>query len=602
MQRQVKQPKPSKNKIDKQQITDLLTQDSYYRKIRQWPLLSYKIQYNKPHRENEFDDMFITRRFNNRVPNNNFPNTIRNINDKHPHTTELLNKFRGHLIACGGAIAKAIVGVRGNLISDIDLFFYDLAIEEANKLRLDIIEFIINKFQHAKFNIQRNEFTTTIYVYIANKQRYPDYDSNYDNHDTYVYQLIHRIYPSIDSILGGFDLSSSMVAYDGNELLTTPLGYWSLENRAIIVDLTRRSTSFEHRLLKYYQLGFTIIFPGLSSLTVEENIIDPSNNLKTFLDKVKVLAAENGYIMAQNIDCCFIKSENNNIYKHQKLPDILPKFFINDGVNHDRRYYDAFEENDLTIRSIKIGKFPYDRENIEERYINKISDYASNDHFHSKYSYHVNASKLRAGNIDGVVSILEITDNYKNALIEDINHPNIGLTDNIINDYINRVQKLRDIIKVEKLLKDPQDDSNKLEIDHQTNLEFANFSKCFYKYTAEAMKNRNNDKYNEYRDLMISTMIKNEEICKKKLTGIKWIVNNPGRQWTSSINPIIEDPRKWYGQHYIPVLTGIPIEIETCLRLARLRSIWSLLPDDVFNLIMLCIMKNNADRAWKHIL
>jgi len=581
--RQVKQTEPPKNIIDKQQIIDLLTQDSYCRKRRKWPLLSYKIIYDRPCIQNGFDDMFVATSYIDRRPNKNFPNTIRAINDKHPHTTELLTKFRNHLVACGGAITKAILGLNGDKISDIDLFLYDLNVEDANKLRLDVIEFLINKFQDAKFNIQRNEFTTTIYVYVTQDD---------DNHSTYVYQLIHRIYPSIDSILGGFDLSSSMVAYDGNELVTTPLGYWSLENRAIIVDLTRRSTSFEHRLLKYYRLNFTIIFPGLSKLTIDEEIIKPSNNLKTFLDKLNVFVNENGYNLSKynNIDNCFIKSETNHVSKLQKQHNILPKFYFNDGHNYDRRYYDEFEERD--INRIKIGNSPYDRESIEDRYVKKISDYACNDHFNSKYSCHVNASKLRAGNIDGVVSIIEINDNYKQQLIEDINNPNIGLTDNIINNYINRVETLR--YKMKNIMK--------YSVDHKINMEFANFSKCFYKFTAEAMKCRDNDKYNEYRDLMISNMIKNEEICKKKLTGIKWIIDNPGRQWTSSINPIIENPREWYGSHYIPVITGIPIEIESCLRLARLRSIWSVFPDDVFNLILLCIMKNYADEAWRYIL
>lgn len=96
-------------------------------------------------------------------------------------------------------------------------------------------------------------------------------------------------------------------------------------------------------------------------------------------------------------------------------------------------------------------------------------------------------------------------------------------------------------------------------------------------------------------------MTENAKIQQNNLIGIKWITENPGRQWTSSINPIIEDPRNWYGKHYIPVKTGIPTEIESCLRLARLRSIWNLLPDDIFNVILLYIMKNYADEAWKYI-
>lgn len=100
-------------------------------------------------------------------------------------------------------------------------------------------------------------------------------------------------------------------------------------------------------------------------------------------------------------------------------------------------------------------------------------------------------------------------------------------------------------------------------------------------------------------------MISNGIICQKNLVGIKWITTNPGRQWTSSLNPVYEDPREWYGKHYIPVLTGIPESIETCLRLARLQRTeagFSMLPKEVFDIILLYIHKRYADDAWKYIL
>ena len=64
----------------------------------------------------------------------------------------------------------------------------------------------------------------------------------------------------------------------------------------------------------------------------------------------------------------------------------------------------------------------------------------------------------------------------------------------------------------------------------------------------------------------------------------------------------MEDPREWYGKHYIPIITGIPRDVEECLRLSRLRSIWSTLNDDVFNNILLSIAKCYADDACKYIL
>ena len=101
--------------------------------------------------------------------------------------------------------------------------------------------------------------------------------------------------------------------------------------------------------------------------------------------------------------------------------------------------------------------------------------------------------------------------------------------------------------------------------------------------------------------MIIDNMKNNAKTCQENLVGVKWITKNPGRQWTSSINPIIQNPQKWYGKHYIHVITGIPEEIENCLRLARLRSMWSLLPKEIFDKILFDIAECYADETWQYI-
>jgi hypothetical protein len=67
----------------------------------------------------------------------------------------------------------------------------------------------------------------------------------------------------MSSIIGGFDLSVCMIAFDGDNIYGTPLGAWSNKHVSIIIDTKRRSTSFEYRLKKYQRIGFKLIFPGL---------------------------------------------------------------------------------------------------------------------------------------------------------------------------------------------------------------------------------------------------------------------------------------------------------------------------------------------------
>ncbi|MFS8160039.1 MAG: hypothetical protein ACMG6E_07480, partial [Candidatus Roizmanbacteria bacterium] len=57
------------------------------------------------------------------------------------------------------------------------------------------------------------------------------------------------------------------------------------------------------------------------------------------------------------------------------------------------------------------------------------------------------------------------------------------------------------------------------------------------------------------------------------LRGLKWITSNPGRQWTSSINPAIINIADYYGETFYrvahghtPVIIGLAPDIEMTLR------------------------------------
>ena len=369
------------------------------------------------------------------------------------------------------------------------------------------------------------------------------------------------------------------------------MGAWSLSNKSIIIDTKRRSTSYEYRLLKYYKLGFTIIFPGLNN-----SVMIPNNRAQELIEKLNSIALESGYKIQSPLR--LVVNTTTTFRENQLSKNILPFLNINDGCNCDRNwshYDDFYEEGDEERyeKTMQIGTNPYDKQNIEDRYINKISDYSADSQFYSNFSQHANASKLRAGNLDAVVSILEIdnNNNIHNKLLNEVLNPDIKLTESIIEHYKTRLEHIRKRYYRKR--------NSETKNDYE---DFKYLSKCFYKYTPEVIKIRNNkEEYYKYRDILIKKMIENSTICEEKLKGIKWITKNPGRQWTSSINPIIEDPRIWYGDKYIPVLTGIPKEIETCLRLMRFRGLWSLLPDDIFSIIMLNVMKNYANEAWKYI-
>jgi len=619
--------------VIREEVVSLLTQDDYYRKQRKWPLVSYD-DIPKSNSKRKLNDLFNIDTYSSYNYFAPMKTIIENINILFPFTNELLTKFHGHLIACGGSICKSIIDKEYKSIStrdDIDFFFYDLDIYQANAMRMEIIEYMINTWkshigqtvnkydytnhgydiiqaviQDVKFYIQRNEYVTTLHV--------EELTSISQNYRVYMYQFIHRIYPDISSIIGGFDLSASAVAYDGKEIFTTPLGAWSLINRYIIVDMGRRSTSYEYRLRKYIEYGFGLIFPGLTKQIVQEKLINKYNDRSFFKFKEKLFdfARDNDYYVDERFELSHVFRKYNKkdeedeeeideydelaFYRLQKEKDILPLLVLDINNNNDDR---------IGIRQSKGNQYDWDHPNQrakydnEKYYLNKLSDYGNDEeylaarsdyHHNHMYYKHIpsaNTTRLRLNNLAGVVSMLYIDNhqNIKEKLSNEVNNPNLGINDFVLDLYKERAKESISNFRRFK----------------EHHWQQSTLIKYFGSFTSDIL---HDEDYNEYLELMVENIKRNDQICKKNLTGIKWIIENPGRQWTSSINPIFKDPRDWYGKHYIPVLVGIPPEIETTLRLMKLErteSLWTTLPKDLFDLLLSYILRAYANEAWKYI-
>ena len=622
--------------ITKKEVISLLTQDDYYRRQRKWPLISYKEIQDFCHRNISGELFSITTYAIKRSPSltqslTSIERVIEEINSLHPFTNELLIKFSNNLVACGGAICKSVLNhesTHREMTDDIDFFFYDSDVYRANQMRIEIIEYMINIWKShigkdvirynnyngcvqvvlrdVKFYIQRNEHVTTLHV----EELCDEYPK------VYMYQFIHRIYPDVSSIIGGFDLSSSAIAYNGKEIYTTPLGAWSFINKSIIIDMGRRSTSYEHRLKKYNRYGFRLIFPGLTEEIIRNELREIYDDKKTFYkfkSEIEKLANDNGYFLniGINLTKVFSRIDGENedtdeydelaFHEIQKEKDVLQCLILNIDDGNDNEIHIKHSSGDQydwwNHETYEHGGKCVDRDyylnklsdyGADEKYLTSISDYSHN-HMYYKHVPSANVTRLTLNNLNGVVSMLYIDnhENIKDKLINEINNPNLGINDFVIDLYKNKVDK-----EISKL---------KYSLNNGWHTQQPSLIKCFGPFTSEIL---NYEDYAEARDLMIENIKKNNEICKSNLIGIKWITENPGRQWTSSINPIFEDPRDWYGKHYIPVLVGIPPEIETCIRLMRLektQSVWVMLPKDIFDLILLYILRAYANGAWKHI-
>lgn len=87
-------------------------------------------------------------------------------------------------------------------------------------------------------------------------------------------QLILRAYPSISALLHGFDLGASAVAYDGETTWLTSLGAFAQVFSTNLVSPRYRSTTYEKRLVKYLARGYALGLVHLDSGKRAETTLD----------------------------------------------------------------------------------------------------------------------------------------------------------------------------------------------------------------------------------------------------------------------------------------------------------------------------------------
>jgi len=78
----------------------------------------------------------------------------------------------------------------------------------------------------------------------------------------------------------GFDIDSCTFGYDGERVWTLPRGRRALNKRYNLIDLSRRSLTYEYRLQKYSKRGFRVMVPGYQPDRVAEGLFNESRSVK----------------------------------------------------------------------------------------------------------------------------------------------------------------------------------------------------------------------------------------------------------------------------------------------------------------------------------
>lgn len=208
-----------------------------------------------------------------------------------------------HIVAAGGSVSNSLNGLLRNkkqMETDCDLFIYGCDESKAKEVIENTVNNIV-QYYNDNSSFKKNLFFKSKYgrkllaskAENAKKSKESESDSdstsstdsdkeesgpnsscvvvrnNYTiniiphdlNKRKHKVQIILRLYKSIYEILAGFDVDSCCTAYDGSTVYLTPRSVNAFKFGYNIVDLSRRSPSYEHRLFKYHQRGFGIMVP-----------------------------------------------------------------------------------------------------------------------------------------------------------------------------------------------------------------------------------------------------------------------------------------------------------------------------------------------------
>ncbi len=553
-------------------VKHILSVDFLRRKQKQWPLIA---------EENWLDfksDHLNDLRYCNIKSSDTGPIKFGvDILHKHyPYIQSLLDTHYGKLAICGGFYSNADY-MDAYSVSDIDIFFHSCSEEEASIILKSCVLSIITSYiidnqkgrpyeflsqNHeikSKIQLERKLYITNVKIISYERQ----YNGKYNKYPLkiHTYQFIHRVYPNLGSILGGFDLGPAMVAYDGRNILATEIGAWTYTNRKMVIDISRRSTTFGIRLKKYYKRGFDIIIPGILAETVDDMRSEPKwMQLQEYMSENKIE----------------FKCPGGHSYAY-------------DGGDVDQHCYVGFKDHfsdeyiNLMDFRIRIDKGEHDDEikgipfkDLKARYGSfsvRISDYGD-EWTGSTYE--------------------EIADVNRTAFLH--KYPE-SVTAIILHDDIVTSCSIDDLSNMyDRFITDPVIPFREIEMKNNTD-----GSNCFLERKYAEYVQYFKDEANRYNHMLYHkekterTLLELNNRCKNNmkpltdnLKGLKWIVQNPDRQWTSSVNPEVVKARDFYGEHYCRIIVGIESDIETFLRIAMKTkgTVWYRMPKDIFNMII----------------
>lgn len=476
-------------------------------------------------------------------------NPIQNLRTSYPDLEYLIENFG--VIAAGGAVYKAIYGMMQT--ADVDLFFIgNINKEEAEKKLIDILRYF--EETHPNRHFDRNQNVTTVII-----------TPSPDNPVPKKYQFIHRVYPHKDQVPGAFDLGVASALYDGKTISATPLGAFCIAARTNILDHVKRSTSYEHRLYKYFHTYGTNIM--LMSTTKEKLI---------------------NYCLT------------NNPYGGYSYFKITERLKLRGIIEGHGRYREQKPKNPKLILNFDYGDKPEPGH----------EDVATYD-----YSMDTDAAPSRNTNIamHGRVDCI----NWSAKTVDGILKPkiNYGVKKSMISDFglEGQYTTIEAAIPMLKFVEDPKckpqkvnymiRDAKKWFGEDYSNIISSAIEICGELYKSDIVSRINNCEDPQPR--LINPKISSlKKLCENAIgktvypnihaaqvaaeAGVTW-VENVGKNWNAAFRPVVCSAKEYYTpEFYVQPDIYLPVEVETYLRLCVRNGagIWRLINRDALTIIL----------------
>mgnify|MGYP003630403852 FL=1 len=455
-------------------------------------------------------------------------NILHHMKIRFPCVQMIMDMYPGKIFAAGGFFTSP------KFCNDIDLFFTDC---DDEKLRLEIMNSFTKIFLAAHENASL-QFSRSLGV------------TNFEVSDTGAgsgaYQFIHRVYPDAGHVLGGFDLSCSMVGYNGNDIVATEQGAWALMNKTIVVDISRRSLSFNHRLTKYHKRGFAVVFPGIDHQIVV-NLLDQATEDKLkFAEELKLLKEKYKARLGKAV-----RAHSSNRYGDGYYNDYGYGMSLDGkgGLIYD--FDDCPIIQGLTLKDLSSKYVDKPDEGYVRMTLNRPK---------SNFPHHRNSD------YEATVSI------FNGSRISNMAASFLGFDDKIIFSIVRLTENSLENIKI-----DTRANDNERTV-------FIKFIEEYFPDKAFWLDARDNDKPIDYKEIEETL----ESKLLSKLQNICWMTQDPGRQWSSTVNPEVLVANDFYRGQWNGLHAIIDPEVYDLLKCAMRtpNNIWSLINRDVFIMIL----------------